>query len=119
MILACARRSIKFKRLPVDFVKQICKIIRDPGFGKSLILCFDHSYQRYMVDDQNNFSSNIREYFIPAISKLQDGLGGLRFSSVINEDIITERLQTLRLDPKFLCSNLNSSDIFFDNLKQK
>jgi hypothetical protein len=72
-----------------------------------------------MADDGNDFSSNIREQFIPAISKLQDVLGGLRFSSVIYEDIITERLQKLQLNALFLCSDLRASDIFFDNLKQK
>ena len=72
-----------------------------------------------MTDDENHFSENIRKYIIPAISKLQDVLGGLRFSSVINEDIIAERLQKLQLDRLFLCSDLQASDIFFDNLKQK
>jgi hypothetical protein len=72
-----------------------------------------------MADDGNDFSSNIRKQFIPAISKLQDILGGLRFSSVISEDIIAGRLQKLQLNPFFLCSDLYASDIFFDSLKQK
>jgi hypothetical protein len=72
-----------------------------------------------MADDGNDFSSNIRKQFIPAISKLQDILGDLRFSSVICEDIIAERLQKLSLNSLFLCSDLHASDIFFDNLKQK
>lgn len=72
-----------------------------------------------MTDDENDFSSNIRTQFIPAISKLQDVLGGLKFTSVIYEDIIAERLQKLQLNSSFLCSDLYVSDIFFDNLKQK
>ena len=72
-----------------------------------------------MADDANDFSRNIRKQFIPAVSKLQDILGGLRFSSVISQDIIAERLQKLQLSPLFLCSDLRASDIFFNNLKQK
>lgn len=72
-----------------------------------------------MADDENDFSSNTRKQLIPAISKLQNVLGGLRFSSVIYEDIIAERLQKLQLNPLFLCSDMYASDIFFDNLKQK
>ena len=72
-----------------------------------------------MADDANDFSRNIRKQFIPAVSKLQDILGGLRFSSVISKDIIAERLQKLQLSSLFLCSDLHASDIFFNDLKQK
>ena len=72
-----------------------------------------------MADDANDFSKNIRKLFIPAVSKLQDILGGLRFSSVISKDIIAEKLQKLQLSSLFLCSDLHASDIFFNNLKQK
>ena len=72
-----------------------------------------------MADDAKDFSRNIRKQFIPAVSKLQDTLGGLRFSSVISKDIITERLKKLQLSSLFLCSNIRTSDIFFNNLKQK
>lgn len=72
-----------------------------------------------MTDDENDFSRNTRKQLIPAISKLQNVLGALRFSSVIYEDIITDRLQKLQLNPRFLCSDIYASDIFFDYLKQK
>src|ERR1700734_1125959 len=104
MILACSGRTPKLKKLSVETAKEICRIIRDPGFGKLIISCHVsyHPYQRSMTDDGNDFSSNMRKLFIPAISKLQDVFHGLKFSSVIYKDIIAERLQKLQLNSSFL-----------------
>lgn len=40
MILACAQRTPKLKKLSVEPLKEICRIIRDPGFGKLIISYF-------------------------------------------------------------------------------
>jgi hypothetical protein len=81
MILACAQRTHKFKDLSVKSSRQICSIIRDPGFGESNMSNINKSLPNTHHRRWNDFSRNIRKVFIPAVSKLQDILQGMMFIS--------------------------------------
>jgi hypothetical protein len=57
--------------------------------------------------------------FIPAIRHLQKTMPPIPFSSLLGQGVVGPRLAMLQLDPMFLCSDLKSSDLFFNSLKKQ
>lgn len=112
MLIAGYEKRQAFSKLPVTTISEICNVLRWPNGEK--LTCFEVNGISSTILEETAIGRQVCKYIIPSVDSLRRAMP-LSFSTMFAPPL----LQECKLSPTIACHDIESSDAFFDSMKNK